>query len=461
MNISSVPKKTGILRWERDFVSAVLRIAIPVALQSLVASLMHILDGVMVGRLGESSIAAVTQANRVTFLFQLTIFGLTGAVSTFCSQYWGTRNMAGIYRTQGLALGVCLLVAAIFIVPCLVAPESVMRLFLHEEEAIRLSVRYLRIICFTYLVQGASLVLSTVQKSTEQVKLSMFASILAIGINTVLNYGLIFGRLGMPEMGVEGAAIATLIAVVAELGIIWGLGHAMRMSTRASLRDMIPREKQHIKRFFAIALPIVGNELFWSLGITMYSVVYGHMGTETVAAMSICGTVEQLSFILIRAITSACAILIGKAIGMGDEAAAKLYSKRFMVAAVALGQVAGLIMIALSGPIIGLYEVSDAVKQAAQAIILIRGFTIVLSALGNIFIVGAFRAGGDAVFSFIVDAGCVWVVGLPLIWLTGIVLGWPIQWVYIMTVAEQAVKVLLCGIRFKSGKWINNLVKDG
>lgn len=461
MNLSSAPKKPGILRWERDFVSAVLRIALPVALQSLVATMMHILDSVMIGRLGEVSIAAVTQANRVTFLFQLTIFGLTGAVSTFCSQYWGKRDMAGIHRTQGLALGVCLLVATVFILPCLIAPEGVMRLFLHEEEAIGLSVRYLRIICFTYLVQGASLVLATVQKSTEQVKLSMFAAILAIGINTLLNYGLIFGRLGMPQLGVEGAAIATLIACGAELIIVAGLGYAMRMSTRARLRDMIPREWQQVKRFFAIALPIVGNELFWSLGITMYSVVYGRMGTTAVAAVSIFNTVEQLSFILIRGITSACAILIGKAIGMGDEDAAKLYSKRFLVAAAVLGQIAGLIMIALSGPIIGLYEVSDAVKQASQTIIFIRGGTIILSALGNVLIVGAFRAGGDAMFSFVVDAGCVWVVGLPLIWLAGIVLGWPIQWVYVMTVVEQAVKVLICGIRFRSGKWINNLVRDG
>ena len=448
----------SMIRLEKDFVKTTLRIAIPVMIQSLVAALMHIVDNVMIGQLGEAEIAAVTQANRVSFLFQLCIFGLSGATSVFCAQYWGQKNMKGIRQTMGMSLVICLFISIVFITLCQSMPHAIMSCFLTEENVIQLSMQYLTIVSIGYLCQGISVTLGAVQRSTEQVRLAVLASVIAIVTNTVLNYILIFGNFGAPKLGVRGAAIATVIGCTIETLIIVLGGYMLKLATAAKLKELVPESKAQVLRYIKIATPIICNEMFWSFGVMLYSVVYGRIGTGAVAAVSIFNNVEQLSSVVMRGMTQSCAVLVGKAIGEGKYDNAYGYAKRFMFYGSILAILAGIVLICISGGVVGLFNVSDAVKYSARMMIIFNGCALFVNMLNTLYIVGIFRAGGDAKFSLIVDVGSVWVIGLPLIAITGLVFKWDVQFVYSMTIVENIVKAIVCTYRFRSRKWINNLV---
>lgn len=453
MNIRS------LFRWESSFTQTVFRIAIPIVIQSLVTASMHIVDNVMVGQLGEAEIAAVTQANRISFLFQLILFGLGGGTSVFVAQYWGKGDMKGIRKVMGLALAVSFSVSLVFAAVVVLMPHKVMGIFLHEQVTIDLASQYLSIVGFCYIFQSISFIVGTVQKSTEQVKLPMAAGITAIVINTVFNYGLILGKLGMPKLGVQGAAIATVTATGVEMLLVVCLGYKFRFATAAKIRELLPGSRAFVKRFFRIALPVICNETLWAMGVLVYSIVYGHMGTTAVAAFSIFNTVDQLTLVLARGLVGACSVMVGKAIGMGEEDMAQLYAKRLYAASVVVAQLTGFLIMALSGLAVSLYNVSPEVARTAQTLICISAGCMWLMASNNIIVVGILRAGGDVKYSLVLDAGTVWVVGVPMAILGGIVLGLPIQYVYAMILLEGLVKMIIGFRRFLSKKWIHNVVR--
>ena len=448
-----------IFPWERDFTREALNVAVPIVIQTLFMALMHILDNVMIGRLGEVELAAVTQANRVTFLFQLVIFGLASGTSTLVAQYWGKQDLQGIHAVMGLALCISLGAAVCFLIPCMLFPRTLRRLLLEEEAAVTAGAQYLPIIGIGYLFTAVSQCLVTVQKSTEQARLPMVAGITALFVNTFLNYCLIFGNLGFPRMGVRGGAVATVVALFVEMSIVFLAGRFLHLATDARLSSLIPRSGAFVKKYLSVAFPVILNEGFWSLGMVMYSVVYGHMSTGAVAAMSIFNTVEQVSYATQRGVTHACAVLVGKRIGAGREEEARRTSRRMLAAGVPSALLAGALLIALSGPLISLFNVSAQAAADARSLVAVSALTMLLSQFASLLVVGVLRAGGDVKYSLVLDVGTVWAIGVPLVALSGLVLGWPIHMVYLMSRLESVVKVLFGFWRLRSGKWIHNLVR--
>jgi Na+-driven multidrug efflux pump len=222
-----------IFPWERSFTREMLNVAVPIAVHSMFMALLHIIDNVMIGQLGEVELAAVTQANRVTFLFQLTLFGLYGGTATFIAQFWGKRDLKGIHATMGLALCASLLLAFCFVIPCVLFPAPLMRLLLGDETAVAVATQYLPIIAVGYLTMSVSECYHTVQKSTEQARLPMLAGIAALVTNTFLNYCFIFGNFGFPRLGARGGALATVIAGFVDLLIVVIGGYALHFATAA------------------------------------------------------------------------------------------------------------------------------------------------------------------------------------------------------------------------------------
>lgn len=444
--------------WERDFSGAFFRLAIPIAMQSLVMASLHVVDNVMVGQMGVAEMAGVTQANRFTFFFQMTLFGLCGGTAVFAAQYWGKRDVGQIRHVLGLGLTCAGLFVAVFGTLAVGFPHLVIRRLLKDEQAVDLSVRYLRIVGVGYLFQALTQIYATILKSTEQPKLPMVVSVTAIVTNTVLNYGLIFGRLGMPRLGVEGAAIATVIATVLEAGLIIGFGYVFRFATAAKLCDLWPRSRAFVARYLRIAGTVVANECLWALGILLYSVVYGHMGNDAVASVSIFNTVEQVGFAFLRGVTGAAAVLVGKQIGSGENDAAYFTAQRMMVASVCIAVVAGSLLALCSGAITGVFKgVSASVTADAARIIRINAMVMPLNALNSLIIVALLRAGGDATVSLILDTGTVWLIGVPMVACAGLVLGFGIVTVVIVAQVENLVKLALGMARFRSRRWMNNL----
>ena len=445
--------------WERSFTREALRIAIPIVTQSMFMALLHIIDNLMIGHLGELELAAVTQANRITFLFNLVVFGLSSGTATYVAQYWGKRDLKGIRSVMGLSLSLSLVAALLFVIPCLIMPRQIIGLLLRDETAAGFAVEYLSVIVIGYIAAALTQCFATVQKSTEQARLPMAASITALLINTSLNYCLIFGKLGFPRLGVLGGALATVIAQMFELGIVVIGGYLLKFATAARFSELIPRSLSFARKYLAIAAPVILNEGLWSLGIVMYSVVYGRMGTAAVASVSIYGTVEQVAFVTMRGLTSAAAVLIGKRIGAGDDAGAQHTAKRFLYAALPSGLLAGVLLLAISLPLATLFNVSAPVLKDAQTLVRISASLMWINQLAGLLIVGIMRSGGDVNMSLLLDAGAIWAIGVPLVALGGLALGLSLPQVMLLSYIESAAKVILGLLRFRSGKWIHNLVR--
>ncbi len=448
-----------VFPWERDFTRELVNVALPITVQSLLTALLHIIDNVMIGQLGEVELAAVTQANRITFLFQLALFGLSGGTATFVAQFWGKRDLRGVRETMGLSLCLSMLLAVLVVIPCVLFPSHLMRLLLNDEAAVAVAAQYLSIIAIGYLATAGSQCFGTVQKSTEQARLPMVAGIAAIATNTVLNYCLIFGNLGFPRLGVAGGAIATVIAGFVELLMVIIGGYVYKFATAARLSELVPRSLAFVKRYLTIAMPVIANEGLWALGVVMYSVVYGRMGTATVAAVSIFNTVQQVAFSTMRGVTNGTAVLVGKRIGADDEEGAFRTAKRMIYAAVPFGIFAGIVLLCVSLPLTGVFKVSEQVIADARSMVILCSLVIWLNQLGGLLIVGVMRAGGDVTMSLYLDAGTTWFIGVPMVALSGLVFGLPIPMVYLLSNVEALVKVILGLWRFRSRKWVHNLVR--
>ena len=281
---------------------------------------------------------------------------------------------------------------------------------------------------------------------------------IGIATNTLLNYALIFGNFGMPALGVEGAAIATVISAAVGMLINVGCAYGMHLPAGARLSEMFRWDGAFVKRFLRTMFPVVLNEGFWALGTSMYSVFYGRMGNIAVAATGICNTINDLVWVAIFALMNATAIIVGKTLGSGDRDNAYLYAKRLMAGAMTAGAALGAVVIALRWPLVGLFGgLSPEVRDKAAVILLLGGLTIWFRAFNTINIVGILRSGGDTLFSLVLDIGTLWVVGVPAVGLAALVFKWPLEVVYALTFLEELVKVVFGVPHFKKKKWMNVL----
>lgn len=458
-------KLSQVFRWEKDFSKYFLRLAVPIILQNLVASSLFIVDNIMVGRMGKFELAAVTQANQWAFLFQLFVFGVASGGSVLVAQYWGKKDIDKVRNVMGVAFLSAAGIIMIFALPAIFFPKFILSIYSQDPKVIELGAQYLSIVGFGYIISGLNAVFSMMVKSTEQVVLPMITSICAIVTNTLLNYTLIFGNFGMPALGVRGAAIATVCAAAVDFVLLVGGAYLLRLPVATTFRKMMPPDFSFIKRFFKIAVPVVLNEGLWALGMSMYSVVYGRMGTDTVASMSIYGTIDKLLYIMVVGIVHACAIVVGMHVGKGEKDKAFLYAGRALFAGFCVTAASGLILFFTRGSIVTIFNVPDHVRLTAAVLLGYASFQVIVRAFCWIGVVGVMRAGGDAVYCMRLDVSCVWLVGVPLVCFAGLIMKLPIEYVLLFAFVEEYARLIIGARRLWSRKWIKNVtveaVKEG
>mgnify|MGYP000032396166 CR=1 FL=1 len=451
----------GITVKSDDFWRKMISLAAPIALQNLVGTLLNLVDTLMVGQLGDAAIAAVGLANQLFFLLMLLLFGISSGAAIFMAQYWGKRDLHSIHRVQGLCLGLSAVLSLVFAIAGVAAPRWILSLFSQDAQVITLGAGYLRIAAIGYVPMAVTQVYAASLRSTEQVKAPMAVSMLALAINTTLNYLLIFGHLGLPRMGVRGAALATVIARGVECGLLLLIVYGKRMSAAAPLGEMIRQRREFYPRFFQTTTPVILNEGLWALGVTLYNVVYAHISTEAIASIQIVATMERLGMVVVFGAGHACAVIVGNRIGAGEQDRAFLYARRFVWLAFAFGALGGLIVLMLRHPVMGLYQVSPAVYANCMYIFLIMALALPFRCFDFTIIVGILRSGGDTRYGLFLDIGAVWLLGLPGALVAGILLGWPVHWVYgAVAVLEETFRASLGLRRFFSKKWIHNLVEE-
>jgi len=296
---------------DKNFLSTMLRLASPIIIQNLIFSSLGLVDGLMIGQLGEDAVAAVGIANQVFFLVSLLFFGITSGTAIFTAQYWGQKDIKRIQSVMGLSLLMSVAGSLIFSLVAILIPVKVLSLYTTDPEVITQGSRYLQIVAFSYVLTAITNSYSAVMRSTENVKLPMLISLLALSFNTVLNFCLILGNFGFPALGVSGAAIATVSSRLLETSLLLIIAYHQKLPVAARFKDLLNYRILSLSKFFKTTLPVIATEIAWSFGIATYNVVYARIGTESIAAINIAGTLDRLIFVVFIGLGNACAIMIG------------------------------------------------------------------------------------------------------------------------------------------------------
>jgi putative MATE family efflux protein len=375
----------------------------------------------------------------------------------FTAQFWGRRDIPNLRRVLGLCLILAFTASLIFFSLAQLLPNQIMGIYSRDSEVVRLGAEYIRTFSWTFLFFAITFSYSLVMRSTGNVKLPTAISVVALSISTVLSYGLIFGKFGLPEVGIRGAAIAAVIARAFECVTLISITYITKSPVAASLRELTNFDAVFIGKVIKPMLPVILNELFWSLGITTYNIIYGRMGTASFAAMNIVSTMEQVAFVLFIGISNATSVLVGNRIGADKEEEAFVYAGRSLGLGILGGLIIGALLQLVKAPILSLYNVSPEVIQNAGYIINVVSFFLWIRVNNMTIVVGILRAGGDTRFSLFLDGIIIWIVGVPMAYLGAFVLDLPVYFVYLFAMSEEVAKWILGMFRYRSRKWINNL----
>ena len=445
---------------DRTYYRTLFRLVIPIVIQYFISAAMNIIDVAMMGHLGETAVAAVGISNQAFFILILFLFGVSSGSAIFTAQFWGQRDVPNIRRVLGLCLSIASAGGLIFTIVAVFFPGSFLGLFSPDPAVIQLGSQYLHIVGFSYLVTAVTFSYYAVLRSTEEVRLPMLVSGVAILIKTGLSYLLIFGHLGLPAMGVVGAGVGTVVARFLECGILLFLVYYRKTAAAARLSELNGFRSSFLGKYFRTALPVVVNELAWSIGVSLYNVAYGHISTQAIAAVNIVSSVENLAFVAFMALSDSTGIMIGNHIGMGNESKAMEYGRRSLTLNVLGAWLMGVIILLNLDNILSIYGVSELAREYSHNVLLVSALVLWVRVSNMMIIVGILRAGGDTRFCVFLDVGTVWLVGVPMAFLGALVLKLPVYFVYPLVTAEEFVKFGVGIRRLLSGKWLNNLAAE-
>jgi putative MATE family efflux protein len=445
----------------RLFYRNLFRLAVPMALQSLLMFSLNMIDTVMIGQLGETEIASVALGNQVFFVLLLFFYGITTGTAVFTAQYWGKKDIPGIRR----AIGLCIIIAAggavLVTVPSLLKPGWILALFTKDSRVVDLGSDYLRIVCLSYVLSAVSMSFAMVLRSVERPKLPLLVTFISLVLNTALNYLLIFGKLGFPALGVKGAALATAVSRFVEFSVLLAIVYRKKTPVAGRFEEFLDISSEFARRYFRITIPVVLNEVGWALGFTMYKVVFARMGTEVIAAVNIAENVTNLLLVVFHGTSNACAVMIGNLLGAAEDKKAYNYAVRFSIIGPLLGVIVGFVLVAISGWVPLLFRVSQSVRDTTRTILILHALFTPFDVFNWQLIVGILRSGGDTRFSMLMEIGTMWGYGVPLAFVAGLVLHQPVAVVFFLVRSEEIVKFAVGIFRLLSKKWIRNLTEEG
>jgi putative MATE family efflux protein len=442
-----------------EYFPEVRRIAVPIMIQQAVFSLLNMLAVVFVGQKGDAAVAAVGLAGQIAFLLNLVHFGIISGAAMFTAQFWGRRDVPNLRRVLGLCLILAISASLIFFTLSQLFPGQILSIYSKDPEVIALGSDYIRTYSWTFLFFAVTFSYALVMRSTGDVKTPTTISVIALSISTFLSYSLIFGAFGLPMLGIQGAAVAAVISRFIECVSLLVVVYVKGSPVAASLRELTDFDRSFVKRVIQPMLPVILNEMFWSLGITTYNVIYGRMGTASYAAMNIVSTIEQVAFVVFIGISNATSVLVGNRIGAGKEEQAFIYAGRSLGLGVAGGVIIGMLLQVVKGPILSLYNVSPEVIYDASRLLNVISAFLWIRVNNMTIVVGILRAGGDTRFSLFLDGIIIWIVGVPMAYIAAFVLDLPVYYVYLFAMSEEVTKWLLGVPRYRSRKWIHNLAE--
>ena len=440
----------------QTFAKTVCSLAVPVALQSMLQSSFSIVDQIMIGQLGSVSVAGVGLAGKFSSIFSVVVSAIGAIAGIMISQYLGQKNKGEVRRSFSVNLLVSLGIAAVFTLLCLLLPRQIMGLYTKDGDTLAAASSYLVIVAGTFLPMAGATLLSTLFRCMEKASLPLYASIAAALLNTGLNYILIFGKLGFPAMGADGAAIATLISQIANFLIMFVL-YRRHKDILASDGSAGGLAGFNWKQFAAMLLPILVCEFMWSLGENVYAAIYGHLGTESCAAMTLLNPINGLMIGALCGLSQAASVIVGKLLGTGEYDEAYAASKKLMLYGLVGSLILSAVTILARGCYVRIYQVEETVRQMTMQIMVSYAAVAPFKILNMILGGGILRSGGKTQYTMAVDLTGTWVFGVPLGMLAAFVLKLPIAWVYFVLSLEECIRAGISLVLFRKRKWMQML----
>ena len=439
---------------KRSLRKEIVRLALPIALQQFMTALVGACDAIMLGKLSQDAMSAVSLATQVTFVFNLFMFAFMAGENMFVAQYYGKGDYTGISQVFSLVTKICGCIAVVFLAGTLFFPEQLMRILTNEETLIVLGSEYLRVIGISYVFSGIAQIFLAIMKNCGAVNMSTMINGVMVILNIALNAVFIFGLSGFPKMGIKGAALATVLATVVQF--LWSVGYVLCRirAVKFSLRSC---EKKLFGRFWQKTVPLLINNLAWGIGFSMYSVIMGHLGTDAVAANGIANISKNLVVCFCLGLGNAGSIIVGNRLGADRLQEAKEVGETLTKTAIIAGIVSGLVLIAVSPFITKMVDLTPTARGYLQKMLLISSYYIAGKSVNCMTIGGIFAAGGDSKFGMLCDSVTLWCIIVPLGCICAFILKLLVMVVYFVLNLDEIIKLPVVYKHYKKYKWIKNL----
>ena len=448
---------------DKTFYRTLFPLLFTVALQNLVAYSVNMADNIMLGSYSQTALSGAATVNQIFFVVQQLALGIGDGLVALAAQYWGQNRVSPIRRLTGIALKFGLGLSILVVAVCCFIPRQLLGLFTPDEAIIASGMEYLSLLQYTFPMFIFYSVFVAALRSVGTVRISFITSAISLVVNVTINYTLIFGRFGFPEMGIRGAAIGTLIARIVELAIV--VVYLVKFDKKLCMfsENFLKRDKALLRDFVKVDTPVMLSQLLWSVSVPMQTAILGHLSTSTVdaiAANSVATTFYQYLKVIVQSMSAACAVMIGTAIGRGDLRRVRSDGRTLSVLSVSIGVVLAVILLLLRSPLLSLYDLTPATYELADDLMAVMSVVMVGMSYQMPVSFGIIRGGGDARFTMYMNIISTWVIVMPLSFMSAFWWHWSVVAVVMVIQSDQIFKGLPTFLRFRSYRWIKKLTRE-
>lgn len=434
-------------------------LSVPIIFQQLVYISLNLIDNIMVGRLGTNSIAAVGFANKIYFVYILTIFGAFAGIAIFMAQYYGKRDYKTVRKLFALSIIIGLIIASLFTFVSMTFATPLISLFSKDPQVINLGKNFLFMIAISFPALPISYGILTALRSIGHTKQALYITIIATSTNTFLNYCLIYGNLGFPRLETKGAAIATVTARFIETICFLYLFSLKKFHLRCHFKKYFGLSKHFLKSIFIVSFPVFFTELIWVTGTTILAIAYAKLGTTAAAATTISELVVGIASIIFMGLATGSNIIIAQTIGSGNQAAAIIYGNRVLKLSLVCAALLVLLALSLIKPILFIYNLTPEGTEITRKVLFVMSFALFFKMVNWAVLIGIIRAGGDTRIAFLIDVVPLSLYAVPMSFVAALIFKLPIYYVVLLTNLEEVIKFVIALLRFRSKKWIHDLTK--
>lgn len=435
-------------------------LTLAIALQNLLAYSVNMADNVMLGAYQESALSGAALANQIQFFLQMLVTGVSEGIVVLCAQYWGKRQLEAIKKITGVGFAFGLLFSALLFIAVFFMPGQILSLLTNEKAVIAEGTAYLKIVCFTYVIFAMTNVLVATLRSVEDVHIGYVISLSTLLINICLNYVFIFGNLGAPELGIRGAAIATLVSRTVELLIVLCYLKVSERRLCLHVRNFIKLDFSYLRDYFHVAMPVIASQAQWGFAMAVQTGILGHLGQAAIAANSVATILLQIVSVISYGSASATAIIMGRTIGAGEKTALiKAYARTFQVIFLFIGVGTAVVLLIVRGPVLSIYSLSEDAKALSWQFMSVLAIACIGTAYQMAALCGIVRGGGDTRFVLINDLIFMWLIVIPSAALTAFVFNCAPIVVFLCLKSDQILKCAVAAVKVNRFDWIKNVTR--